>query len=386
MVEFTILNFGSIVNIAACVMLAYTDVSTGKGVISCDWFQLSTELISQRDGSPLVAPFGWKCVPMSATAVWGERWFVMDDVGNKVATILCSPRSSKIPCCACNVEIANRWLYYEDFSSVCDRVLEILPMSIKGIRRVDLCCDFEMSKSLWETYCRLNNGTASVKGYSMNNVWRQKLRDRDSEVAEKPMWIPHDLNWGSPQSTFRWKVYYKWLELKQAPPEGKKPYIVDLWKQMRFNEKYVWRIEVSVQDCNRLCNAQSLRVPPLEWYTNRVRLFQDLYADKFVIREEGNHADHRNDKILPFLQIEGSKALWHALPSKSRDDSDAERRIACKLWAELNQLDVQCNRILYRNIAQSLMQLLEKPTNVWAIQRQYGVDIQHISDVVLCKE
>lgn len=363
-------------------MLAYTDVTTDRGVVSCDWFQMSTELTKPRDGSPLVAPDGWKCLLMSPTAVWGERWFVLDKDGNKVATILCSPRSSKIPCQAANVEIANRWLYYEDFHTITDKVLDILPMAIKGVRRVDLCCDFEMSRERWETYCRLNDGTASVKGYSMNNVWRQKLRDKEGGKEEKTMWVPHDLNWGSPESTFKWKVYYKWLELKQAPPEGKKPYIVDLWRQMGFNEKYVWRVEVSVQDCNRLNNAQKLRLPPFQWYDDRVSLFRSLYANKFVVREEGGHVDHRNDRILPFLDIEGKKMLWHALPRNSRDDSDPERRIACKLWAELNSADVQCNADLYQNLAQSLCQLLERPKNVWAIERQYGVDIQKISDIV----
>ena len=111
-------------------MLAYTDVTTDRGVVSCDWFQLSTELTKPRDGSPLVAPDGWKCLLLSPTAVWGERWFVLDRDGNKVATILCSPRSSKIPCQAANIEIANRWLYYDDFQTITDRVLEILPMAI----------------------------------------------------------------------------------------------------------------------------------------------------------------------------------------------------------------------------------------------------------------
>lgn len=363
-------------------MLAYTDVTTDRGVVSCDWFQLSTELTKVRDGAPLRAPDEWSCLQLSPTAVWGERWFVLDRVGNKIATILCSPRSGKIPCRACNVEIANRWLYYDDFHAIVDKVLDILPMSIKGIRRVDLCCDFEMNRERWETYCRLNDGTASVKGYSVNNVWRQKLRDRDGDKKERSMWVPHDLNYGSPESTFKWKVYYKWLELKQAPPEGQKPYIIDLWRQMGFQEKYVWRVEVSIQDCNRLNNAKKLRLPPFEWYDNRVRLFQDIYADKFVIREEGGHADHRNDKILPFLNVDGEKALWHALPRKSRDDSDPERRIACKLWAELNQCDVQCNRELYKTLAGTLIELLERPKNVWAIERQYGVDIQRITEIV----
>lgn len=363
-------------------MLAFTDVTTDRGVVSCDWFQLSTELTKQRDGSPLVAPDGWKCLLLSPTAVWGERWFVLDSDGNKVATILCSPRSSKIPCCAANIEIANRWLYYDDFHAITDRVLEILPMAIKGVRRVDLCCDFEMSQERYETLMALNSGAASVAGYQMSNVWRQKLGQKYSDEPTRPSWVPHDLNIGSPQSAFKWKIYYKWLELKQAPPEGKKPYIVDLWREMGFNEKYVWRCEVSVSDCNKLCSLDGRRIPAFSWYDDRVRLFQDIYTDKFVVRAEDGHADRRNDRILPFLEVTGSKALKFALPRSSRDDSDPERRIACKLWKELNESDTQCNPNLMRMLQTSLMELLERPANVWAIQRQYGVDIQQISDIV----
>lgn len=360
-------------------MLAYTNETTGRGLVSCDWFQLSCKLAKPRDGSPLVAPDGWKCLLMPPTAVWGERWFVMDANGNKVATILCSPRSSKIPCQSCNVQIANRWLYYDDFHTLCDRVLDIIPMSIEGVRRVDLCCDFEMNSSMWQTYMALNQGIASLKGYRINNVWRQKLRDKDAGSDEKSMWVPHDLNFGSPESTFKWKVYYKWLELKQASPEEQKPYIVDMWRAMGFQEKYVWRVEVSVQDCNKLQDGLAKRVSPFSWYDDRVSLFQSIYADKFIVREEGGHRDHRHDKVLPFLDIHGEKALWHALPRSSRDDSDPERRIACKLWKELNEIDVQGNRPLFDNLAGSLLQLLERPANVWAITRQYGVDIQTIA-------
>lgn len=363
-------------------MRPYLDIGSDKGIVSVDWFQLSTELVRERDGSPLQAPNGWKCILMSPTAVWGERWFIMDCDGNKVATILCSPRSSKIPCKSCNVEIANRWLYYDDFKRICEDVQSTLPMVVRGVRRVDLCCDFEMDKTKWETYMQLNAGTASIKGYGLNNVWRQKLRDKTDANDTKPSWVPHDLNFGSPESTFKWKVYYKWLELKQAPPEGQKPYILNMWRAMGFKEKYVWRVEVSVQDCNRLKKIDDTKIAPFSWYDDRVRLFSCIYADKFVVREEGGHADHRNDRVLPFLNIDGEKLLWHAESKKTRDDSDPERRIVCKLWKELNEGDVQCNRQLCNNLARSLVELLEKPSNVYAIEHLYGVDTQTICNVV----
>ena len=360
-------------------MSVWCDTTTERGVVSVDWFSISCLLIKERKECKWVPPSGWYLLQQNATAVWSERWFLLDSDGNKVATILCVPRSPIIDCKRCVIEIANRWLYYDDCKSLIDKVLDMVGVVVTGMNRVDLCCDFEMSKERWDTYCRLNDGTASVKGYSMNNVWRQKLRDKDAGFKEKRMWVPHDLNWGSPESTFKWKIYYKWLELKQAPPEGKKPYIVDLWRQMGFNEKYVWRIEVSVKGCNRLNTAQKMRLPPMEWYNDRVRLFQSIYADKFVVREEGGHADHRNDRILPFLDIKGEKMLWHALPSSGRDDSDPERRLTCKLWKELQQPDTRCNKMLTDVIKQSLCELLQRPNNVWVLQRMYGVEFEDIT-------
>lgn len=363
-------------------MCPWIDTTRDRGVVSVDWFQLSTELASERDGKPLQAPAGWKCMLLSPTAVWGERWFVLDSDGNKVATILCSPRSSKIPCKAANVEIANRWLYYDDFRQICDRVLSILPMAIRGVRRVDLCCDFEMSRERYDTLQKLNSGQAYVKGYQQSNVWRQRLGRKYDPDAERSSVVPHDYNVGSPQSAFKWKVYYKWLELKQAPPEGKKPYIVDLWRHMGFNERYVWRCEVSVSDCNQLCGLDGNRLAPFDWYDNRTQLFCDIYSDKFQVRLDEGHKDRRNDKILSFLEVNGGKSIKFALPRSSRDDSDPERRISCKLWKELNEGDTACNPRLASMLRQNLMELLERPANLYAIQNQYGVDVQHIVSVL----
>ena len=73
---------------------------------------------------------------------------------------------------------------------------------------------------------------------------------------------------------------------------------------------------------------------------------------------------------------------WDELPKTNRDDSDPEKRLVCKLWQELQNSDTQCNEELVGLIRGNLMQLLEKPSNVWVIERMYGVDIQQISDAL----
>lgn len=365
-------------------MSVYVEQANGQGVVSCDWFSLSCMLATSRDGAALRAPAGWSCVLMSPTSVWSERWFVLDADGNKVATILCVPRSPIIDCKRCVIEIANRWLYYDDFHAIVDRVLEILPMAITGLNRVDLCCDFEMSSDLWATYKKLSSGAAYVKALRSGAIWWQDVPVGSVGGGQGLERVPHCLTFGGHDSVFKWKVYYKWLELQQALPEAKKPYIVDMWRAAGFREKYVWRVEVSVSGSNAVRSLDNQPILPFAWFDERVRLFCDIYSDKFVVREAQGHADKRNDKVLPFLSVGGSRSVRHALPSSSRDDSDPERRLTARLWRDLQQVDVQGNQSLKRGICVLLSDLLQRPTNVWVLQRMYGVDIEMIARAINC--
>lgn len=363
-------------------MSVFCEKSTGRGVVSCDWLTLSCKLAHVWDGKPLQAGNGWQCLPMSSTAVWGQRWFVLDNEGNKVATLLFQPRTPKIPPETANVQIANRFLYYDDFRGVCDKVLDILPMAICGLNRVDLCCDFEMTEELWHTYMLLARKFARLKGISDSVVWWKNItmdqKDGKNVLGE----VPNQINWGGKDSTFKWKVYYKWLELETAPPEEKKPWIQDLWQQMGFNARYVWRVEVSISGTNSLRTLGNERIAPFQWYEDRVRLFCDIYADKFVVRRKQGHADRRNDEILPFLEVNGRKSIKHALPSTSREGSDPEKRLTCKIWAELQNGDVQCNRSLSDLLKGNLMELLQRPSNVWVLQRMYNVSMEDIVNAI----
>lgn len=359
-------------------MSVCSPLSNGRGVVSCDWLALSCLLSRPRDGNPLVAPSGWHCLQQSSTAVWSERWFIVDGDGNKVATILCVPRSPIIDCKRCVVEVANRWLYYEDLHDVLDRVLGILPMAITGLNRVDLCCDFEMTDTLYSTYKALASGDAYVKALRSGAMWWQDIPVGSSGDGQGMERVPHCLTWGGKDSVIKWKVYYKWLELFQAPPEAKKPYIQDLWRAMGFHDRHVWRCEVSVLGSNALRDLEMSPIAPMTWYDDRVRLFCDLYTDKFVVRRNEGHRDRRNDTVLPFLSVGGQRSVRHALPMSSRDDSDPERRVVCKMWKELTQVDTSCNRQLAKVLCSSLSELLQRPSNVWAIQKTFGVSMDDI--------
>lgn len=355
------------------------DIASSTGVVSCDWFAMSCKLTRERDGNPPRVPLGWSALKMSETAVWAERWFLMDPEGNKVATILCSPRSPKIPALSANVQIANRFLYYDDFKVICNLVLDSLSMVPCGLSRIDLCCDFEMSESMYRTYIALAKKDAKIKGTHESVSWWKDIPSDKRAGIPMSHDVPNQVNWGGAESTFHWKIYYKWLELARAQPDEQKPWILDTWRYWGLRERYVWRVEVSISHSNGLRVWNGQKMSPFEWYDNRVQLFQDLYADKVVIRRKEGHADRRNDTILPFLEVDGVKSVRHALAESSRDESDPERRLVCKLWSELQQNDTKCNSSLVSMLQRDILELCERPSNVWVLQRMFGVDATAIA-------
>lgn len=349
--------------------------SAGLGVVSVDWFALQCKLGSDTIPSVLRLPLGLSSIAMAPTAVWSDRFFIMDDRGNKVATLLMRPRSKQIPPDSVQVEIANRWLYYDDFLTVANTVLDCAPLSPYGLNRVDLCCDFEMSLHMWKAWVALYRGEAYVKALRSGLQWWQTLGKHR---------VCHCMNWGGKESLFTWKVYYKYLELQQAAPESKKPYITEMWRKAGFDPANVWRCEVSIHGSNLVRRNDNSKVSVWDWYTHRTELFSDLYHDKFVVRMDEGHKDRRNDTVLPFLCIEGAKTLRHSLPETSRDDSDPERRVICKLWKELNQTDTQLNPFLTNSLLQAFCDLVQSDSNAWAVRRQFGVDNSDI-DALICR-
>lgn len=151
-----------------------------------------------------------------------------------------------------------------------------------------------------------------------------------------------------------------------------------MWRRMGFDARSVWRVEVSISGTNSLRTLDNERIAPFQWFEDRVRLFSDIYADKFVVRRKQGHKDRRNDEILPFLEVDGLKSIKHALPSTSREGSDPEKRLTCKLWAELQNGDVQCNQPLVDLLKNNMRELLQRPSNVWVLQRMFNVTMDDI--------
>lgn len=347
-----------------------TDVRPKSAVVSVDWFSLSCRLTREWKDVVLAPPVGCSVVKLTQTAVWSERWYVLTPDGNKLCTILACPRSWKIASDRCVIEVANRWLYYDDFDAVLDRILEIVPVVVESLNRVDLCCDFEMSKAMFNTYKKMADGRAYVGAYKTGVCWW-----RDSGAGR----FAHQLSWGGKDSTLHWKVYYKYLELEEAAPDAKKDYIVDLWRRAGFEPKNVWRCEVSIAGSKSLSDViNGTPVPPREWYRRRAELWVSLYVSRFIVRLAQGHKDKRNDKVLTFIPVDGVKVLCTAKPSSTRDVSDPERRLLSKLWDEWRSVDVEANRPLWEMLKSDIMRLCERASN-WS----YLVKVSQMSEADL---
>lgn len=358
--------------------MVWSDVESTVGVVSLDWFGISCKLAAPYDGRPLYHPRGWQVQACGNTAVWQNRWFLLNPDGIKVATILCTPRSPAIPACSAIVEIANVWLYADNFHEIVDISLSVLPLAPSGMNRVDLCCDFEMDDIKWQVFRYLEDGQCYLKGLRKGVVWWSTDLNRR---------MPHQLSWGGKESKFHWKIYWKYKELHEGGLGCTKPYIEEVWKNANMEPKRVWRCEVSITDCNGIIsNETGKKVPMMDWYDERVELYRRIYGDKFVVRMNEGHKDRRNDPAVRFLHIDGMKLLKHKLSQGHEIESDVERRIVCKLWKEFQDIEVRANDFAMEGLRNHLMYMFQKARNVVCVCRRFNLTETEVLNAIVNAE
>ena len=136
--------------------------------------------------------------------------------------------------------------------------------------------------------------------------------------------IPHCQSWGHKTSDVKWKLYYKSKELRDAVGGGwfGKPYIVDRWRELNFDENNVWRLEVSIKHCNKLLwNGNVIDRPNL--LDNDLFILRDLYTQRFIVKKNEGHKDKSNDSQIEFLPLTG---FHNRIRCKQYDDVSEEER------------------------------------------------------------
>lgn len=275
--------------------------------LSLDWLSLSLVL-----HLPITrCPDGHRWAYYSPTNVWASRWVLYNDYGDKVFTILSQPRSGTIEADRALLEIANEWLYHglgvSGVLRLFDQCFETsdngVGYVITGISRVDLAADFTPTIAQHDVIVGLNNTSLRVAGKQNGSGFWSTVRS----PRLHPMWAgycPHDMNWGHKTSDVKWKLYYKSKELQDdAGGLGwSKPYIVDMWREVGLDESNVWRLEVSIKNCNRF-DFMGEKLSFKRLMNAGSDLFQALYTSRFTIQRNEGHKDKSNDEVVQFLDV-----------------------------------------------------------------------------------
>lgn len=294
---------------------------------SCDWYSVSVKM----EHEPTSAPIGHQWVDYDGgTNVWKKRMVLLNERGDKVATFLYSPKSTTINKDAGLIEVANEWLYHGlGAVGVIDRLHKVCPFHVTGISRLDLCLDFVPTDTQYEIIRGLSSGKYYVTGKRNRTQFCSISNPKWMPQQYQGIEIPHCQSWGHKTSDVKWKLYYKSKELRDAVGGGwfSKPYIVDQWRQVNFDENNVWRLEVSIKHCNKLMwNGNIIDESCL--LADDVFILRDLYTQRFIIRKNEGHKDKSNDSKVQFLPLTGFR-----------------NRIRCKQYDELDEDERHVGRI-----------------------------------------
>lgn len=269
--------------------------------LSTDWLAVSIRLGGDIERTP--AKHEWVTYE-GGTNVWGKRRVLYNEYGEKVLTLLSSPKSSLIEKDMALVEIANEWLYHGIGVHQClIKLRYCVYYEIVSLSRLDLCVDFVPNERMCKQIIGLAKGGLEVCG-KQNGCGFWSINNEDwVPDAWKGKRCPHSTTWGHKDSDVKWKLYYKSKELRDAGGgQFDKPYIVDLWRECNMDVNSVWRLEVSIKHCNKLIyNGVPLSIKA--WRENTVDLFNSLYHSRFSISRGGNRAKGKRVEHIPFLPV-----------------------------------------------------------------------------------
>ena len=283
--------------------------STKEGLLqSTDWLALSVLLEGNVEVCSIPNHI-WQEYP-NGTPVWNYRACLFNEFGEKVLTLLAKPKSTSfLNPRAALVEIANEWLYRGiGVDGILRMLHKALPYSITGLSRLDLCMDFQPTLEQAEI----------IRGLSEKRYYVSGKRN-GSEFTSCPTddWVPsiwrgscpHQQSWGHKTTQVKWKLYYKSKELRDTGGGWfSKPYIVDGWRKYGLDENNVWRLEVSMTDCNSLI-WEGEPITYQTWCENEMALFTSMYCNRFTIRKNEKHKDKTNDAVVRFLPIDTVKKV-----------------------------------------------------------------------------
>lgn len=375
---------------------------TKRYAINLDWLSFSglMDYETRMDNFELTCPEGYRLeVEEHGTNLFSRRAILWNHRGEKMITALWRPKTNLNAFNLVVFEVANRWLYSMDFREVLALTQVMHTYKFCAITRVDICCDFEVKAD----ERRIINGLYYHRYYVANKREGSNFWSNGGD--------PHDMNWGSKKSDFKWKLYNKSKELKVGTNNLQKPYIVEEWSSLGMKVDKVWRLEVSITKGNALLYEDKSQyevdsrvdwetgevLEDYKWSVKRVidvtdltndrfvfRLYYSMLQSRFIIRKKQKHSRKRNDERV-FLVDLGNIEDEEKFSVKSYEKNNDDERIS--LTAELRRLVEQLQSPLarvdmefYDRTAELLLMMVSKYRLGKYFEREHSMTVREFVD------
>lgn len=277
----------------------YFKYNNNSYCLNLDWLQYSVHL---REPEPeLLCPDGYRIEICQGNNIFEHRALVFDGRGAKFMTLLWKPYSKVLPANLMTCQVANEYLYMSGLGIkwAFEVLSEIVECTFNAVGRLDICCDWVGSEKRTAFLNHLNSGHYYAQHKSEGAVWWHERGGHHRKEI-------HCLNWGSPKSEIKVKIYNKsreqgLIDNPQAQPE--KPWIVQEWRLNNMDVTKVWRLEFSLAGAGQLrYNGNPITLDNVQDERWLMDVFFDMYHHRFITRiNQGKRSGHHNNDLRVYL-------------------------------------------------------------------------------------
>ncbi len=190
-------------------------------------------------------------------------------INNKLfCTCVSCPFSSVLASDMVLLKVANEHLYSPTLFSDLDKLIRDFYLRVKGLSRLDLCCDFT------EFY---NHRSVSkfLNQFMKNEVKKMGKATYKIQGMQKRRHVIDYLRFGTNNSDVSVYLYNKTKELNEVKM---KPYICDCWRASGLDvEKTVWRLEFSIKSSRiKLVDEDTGVIHSIDYHSIKEAHFKEL--------------------------------------------------------------------------------------------------------------
>lgn len=294
-----------------------------------------------------------------------EIWEVLNEDGDKYATIQRVPHSSIISADGAIIQLANRELYKPHYASNFLLFLKSHGFDYKSISRLDICFDSNYLRNKF-THSNLIKGL--MQGVILKNN-QSRVQWNFSAMANvgKPMEC-NSCSFGSKSSGVSTKMYNKTLEMKE---QKSKPYIIENWIYNNIDvERDVWRIEISIKsDASSTIRTSTGEIFRLSADNLRLQdMVEDIffsYAEKYFAFKRNNGT--KNKTRMPTLEIfpkDRIRTLHPVRITMEKDSNRSDRIFLKKLYSLFKE---------FKYMDRQTWEALKEVTNAFKVSRNLAV-------------